>query len=144
MPHRPSDSSRSPHAAPLAADPVLAREMERLHRLGVWGRWCLVIGLWLTIGALSLWHLRDDIALMLDYFTWASVKYTIAFNRVPSMGLGLCIGITAGVLIWQSRNILFGLPDRERKQLAQRVIQIREKGPKHPLWRYVCRPPKKR
>jgi len=118
-------------------DSAFAQEIERLHRISVYGRWMVVSLLWLTVGALSLWHLRSQISLLLDYFTWAAVRYSIIYNRFPAIGLAFCIGMTLAVLVWQSRNILWGRPHREQQRLVQQVLQIRKQGPGHPLWKLV-------
>jgi hypothetical protein len=47
--------------------------------------------------------------------------------------------MTLAVLIWQSRNILFGLPENEQRRLEQQVLRIREQGQSHPLWKWICR-----
>ncbi len=114
------------------------KEVERLHRITVYARWSIVGVLWLTIGVLSLWGLRYPISLMRDYFTWSALRYGLAFHRLPAIGLAICIGSTVGVLFWQSRNILMGLPNGERKSLEQQVCRIRQQGPSHPLWKFVC------
>jgi hypothetical protein len=74
----------------------------------------------------------------MDYFTWAAVWYGLIFNRFPAIGLTLCISITIAVLVWQSRNLLMGLPEYDRKRLEHQVQQIRQQGPSHPLWKLVC------
>ena len=113
------------------------RDIDRLHRLTVIGRWLFVLLLWSTIGAWSLWSLREDIVRLLDYFTWVSVFYSFVYNRLAAMGLGLCVGMTLATMIWQSRNILWGLPAEERSQLERLADRIRARGPKHPLWRFL-------
>lgn len=115
-------------------------EVERLHRMTVYSRWLVVVLLWLTIGMLSLWGLRYPISLIRDYFTWAAVRYGLAYHPIAAVGLGTCVGMTIAVLIWQSRNILWGLPKAEQQQLERQVLRIRQQGPSHPLWRFVCRP----
>ncbi|MBD2328225.1 hypothetical protein [Alkalinema sp. FACHB-956] len=110
---------------------------DRLHRLTVVGRWLFVIFLWLTLGTWSLWSLRKAIALIQDYFTWSAVRYGLIFNPIAGIGLVLCIAMTLSVLIWQSRNILWGLPPRDREHLKAMTIAIRRKGRRHPLWRWV-------
>ncbi|MGI0492639.1 hypothetical protein ACN4EG_12710 [Alkalinema pantanalense CENA528] len=110
---------------------------DRLHRLTVVGRWLLVIFLWLTLGTWSLWSLRNSIALLQEYFTWSAVRYGLIFHPFPAIGLVTCIAMTLSVLIWQSRNILWGLPQHDRDQLKKRTIAIRRKGRQHPLWRWV-------
>jgi hypothetical protein len=116
------------------------QEVERLHQLTVWGRWLFVGCSWLLIGSVSLWGLRSVIQLWLEYPTWAALYYGLAFNRLPSLGLSFCLGMTLAVLVWQSRNILFGRPKRQQRQLEDRVHKIRRQGSTHPLWHWVCRP----
>ncbi len=120
------------------SDSTFQQEVERLHQLTVWGRWVVVGVLWLTVGTLSLWGLRYPISLILDHFTWAAVRYGLAFHRLAAIGLAICLSSTLGVLIWQSRNMLMGLPQREKKRLEQQVCRIRQQGPSHPLWKYIC------
>jgi hypothetical protein len=117
----------------------LGSEIQRLHQLTVYGRWIFVLALWLTVGAFSLWQLRFRIQLLMDYFTWATVKYGLAYHRISAMGLFLCLGVTTSVLVWQVRNAWFGLPTLERMKLQQKVLRIRQQGSTHPLWHLVCR-----
>ncbi|WP_225938404.1 hypothetical protein [Leptothermofonsia sichuanensis] len=121
-----------------ASNQAFQQEIERLHQLTVYGRWLVVGLLWLTVGSLSLWGLRHPISLILDHFTWAAVRYGLAFHRLSAIGLAVCVGSTLGVLIWQSRNILVGLSDREKKRLEQQLYRIRQQGPTHPLWKFIC------
>lgn len=135
-----SEELRPDPQAKLQAQPddaAFRQDVERLHRLTVMARWLVVAGLWITIGAFSLWSLRYPISLMHEYFTWASLRYGLAFNPVPAVGLALCIGMTVATLLWQSRNILLGLPERERKRLEQQVHKIYQQGASHPLWKLV-------
>ncbi len=120
-------------------DPQFSAEVERLYRVMLYGRWLVVGLLWLTVGLLSLWELRGAIALMHEYFTWAALRYGLFFHPLGALGLGLCIGMTVSVLIWHSRNILWGLPKSEQKRLQQSVCKIRQQGSSHPLWKWVCR-----
>lgn len=115
------------------------QEVERLHELTVWGRWLFVGCSWLLIGSVSLWGLRSVIHLWLEYPTWSVVRYGLAFHRLPTLGLSFCIGMTLAVLVWQSRNILFGRPKRHQQQLEHRVLKIRQQGSSHPLWRWISR-----
>lgn len=123
-------------------DPRLHAEIQRLYRLTLYTRWLVVGLLWLTVGCISLWSLRQSIQIWLDYFTWAAVRYALAYNRMAAIGLGLCLGTTFAVLLWQSRVILWGLPSQEQQRLAQRVMAIRVQGQSHPLWQWVCKDPK--
>ncbi len=120
-------------------DSSFNQEVQRLHQLTVYGRWLFVTLLWVSIGSLSLWGLRSEIALWRQYFTWAAVRYGLYFNPLSTFGLALCVGMTLAVLIWQSRNILFGLPENEQRRLEQQVLRIREQGQSHPLWKWICR-----
>ncbi len=120
-------------------EPELTEQVQRLHQLTVYSRWAVAVVLWLTVGLLSLWSLRSDIQLWREYFTWTAVRYALAYNPVPAVGLSLCVGFTTAILIWQSRNILFGLPKSERQRLEQSVLRIQRQGPSHPLWKWICR-----
>ncbi|AFZ30844.1 hypothetical protein Glo7428_2332 [Gloeocapsa sp. PCC 7428] len=120
-------------------DTTFKQQVEKLHQLTVYGRWLFVGILWLTIGLLSLWGLREEIALWRQYFTWVAVRYGLYYNPIPTLGLAICIGMTLSVLIWQSRNILWGIPSQEKRRLEQQVHRIRQQGATHPLWKWVCR-----
>jgi hypothetical protein len=123
----------------FGSDTTFRQEIERLYALQVYGRWFVVGISWLTIGVASLWGLRAEIELWLEHFTWTAVRYGLIFNRLPAIGLGLCIGMTLAVLLWQSRNILFGRTKMQQQRLAQGVLNIRKQGASHPLWQWVCR-----
>ncbi|MBW4690500.1 MAG: hypothetical protein KME27_01900 [Lyngbya sp. HA4199-MV5] len=131
-----------PRLLPTSGDAATTfqQEVERLYRLTIYGRWCVVVALWLTIGALSLWALRYPISLLLDYFTWAAVRYGLLFNRFPAIGLAICVGFTVAVLLRQSHDAVFGLSQFDRQRLERQVQRIRQQGRSHPLWRFVCKP----
>ncbi|MBD1920930.1 hypothetical protein H6F77_07495 [Microcoleus sp. FACHB-831] len=114
-------------------------QVQKLYGLTVWGRWFVVGILWISVGSLSLWSLRYHISLLLEYFTWAAVRYSLIFNTLPTLGLSLCIGMTVAVLVWQIRNSMLGLPAEEQRRLEQQVQRIRQQGPSHPLWKLVCK-----
>lgn len=138
--HNSSPQPSEPNEVEFAEkDPIFQQQVQNLHRLTVYGRWLTVILLWLGVAPLCLWLLRSEIALWLDYFTWAAVRYTIIYNRLPAIGLILCIATTIAVLIWQSRNILWGIPEEYRKSLEKQVLRIRRQGKSHPLWKWVCK-----
>ncbi len=128
--------SSEPETAKL--DPIFKQQVQRLHQLTVYGRWLVVGLLWVSIGFLSLWGLRAEIALWRQYFTWVAVRYGLYYNPLPTFGLALCIGMTVSVLVWQSRNILLGLPSEEQQRLEKQVYRIRQQGQSHPLWKRVC------
>ncbi|NEP00498.1 MAG: hypothetical protein F6K58_17820 [Symploca sp. SIO2E9] len=119
-------------------DSIFKVQVERLHKLNVCSRWLLVFLLWMTLAPLSLWGWRYEISLLRSHFTWAALRYGIIYNRLPAIGIATCIGMTASVLVWQSRNILWGMPLPERKRLEQRVRRICKQGPTHPLWKWIC------
>lgn len=121
-------------------DPLFQQQIERLHRLTVYGRWSIVALLWISLAPICLWQLRAEIALWQDYFTWTAVRYTIAYNRLPTLGLAFCIGATLAVLVWQSRTILLGVAPEDAQRLGKQVLKIRQQGKSHPLWKWVCEP----
>ncbi|TVQ58892.1 MAG: hypothetical protein EA366_05840 [Spirulina sp. DLM2.Bin59] len=120
----------------MADDPQLEAKIQRLHRLTVWGRWLAVGVAWLVLAPPALWAMREQIAILHEYFTWAGLRYSLAFHPWSAIALAFCIGFTASVLVWQSRNILFGLPQRERQRLVNQLIAIERQGRKHPLARW--------
>jgi hypothetical protein len=113
------------------------RQVEKLYQLTVYARWLFILCCWLTLGTYALWQMRREIALLFDYFTWAAVRYGLIFNLLPAFCLSFCIGITVSVLLWQSRNIICGLPVQERKYLEKQVNKILAAGRKHPLWKWI-------
>jgi hypothetical protein len=119
-------------------DSTFKQQVQKLHQLIIYGRWLVVGCLWLSIGSLSLWGLRSEIALWQQYFTWVALRYGLYYNPLPTFGLAVCIGMTISVIAWQSRNMLLGLPPKEQKRLEQQVQQIRQQGTSHPLWKWIC------
>jgi hypothetical protein len=127
------DSSNPPDS-----HPQFQQQVKRLHQLTVYSRWLFVGVLWLVIAPLCIWHLWSEFELWRDYFTWTAVRYTIVFNRLASMGLILCVAWTISVLIWQSRQMLWGMSRAERRSLEKQVLKIRQRGKRHWLWKCVC------
>jgi len=119
-------------------DSDFAQQVQKLHQLTIYGRWLFVGCLWLTIAPICLWDLRGEIALLQQYFTWSAVRYGLIFHPFSTVGLSFCVAMTASVLIWQSRNILLGLPQEEKQSLEKQVCRIRQQGQTHPLWKWVC------
>jgi hypothetical protein len=124
---------------PTELDPIFKNQIDRLYHVTIYIRWLTLGLLWLTVGTYSLYELRYPLSLVQEYFTWAAVKYGLAFQPVPALGLGLCVGMTAGTLVWQSRNSIWGIPKLERQRLIQQVAKIRQQGSSHPLWKWVVR-----
>ncbi|MGD1804451.1 hypothetical protein ACP6PL_03275 [Dapis sp. BLCC M126] len=116
---------------------VLQVQVQRLYRLIIYFKWLIVVLLWSSIGSLSIWSLRREISLWVEHFTWVSVRYALAYYKLSTLGLSLCLGTTTAILVWQSRNILWGISPAEQKRLEQQVSQINHQGPTHPLWKWV-------
>jgi hypothetical protein len=134
-------SARGDESTPtVEEDSQLQIEMQRLYQIMLRGRWFVVATLWLTLGMASLWELRLMLELAVEHFTWASIRYGLRYHPWATLGLALCIAMTLSVLLWQSRNILFGLPKHQQQQLRQQVLRIRAQGASHPFWRWVCMP----
>lgn len=112
-------------------------KVARLYKLSVYKRWLFVAVSWLTLGSYALWDLREEIAIAVDYFTWAAIYYGLHFNFVPTICLAFCIGVTVSALVWQSRNLIWGLPADEKRKLKKQVKKILAKGDKHPLWKWI-------
>ena len=123
----------------IERDVTFQQQLQRLHTLTVTARWVVIGVLWVSLAPISLWGLRSEIDLWRDYFTWTAVRYGLAYNPLPTFGLALCIGMTVTVLIWQSRNIAFGISQRQTKRLEHQLLSIRQQGKSHPLWKWVCK-----
>ncbi|MBW4447154.1 MAG: hypothetical protein KME38_09845 [Spirirestis rafaelensis WJT71-NPBG6] len=123
---------------PPITDPSFAQQVQRLHRFTVYGRWLFCLFLWLTLAPICLWSLREEIVLWQQYFTWIAVRYGLLYHPFSTIGLAFCIGMTVAVLVWQSRNIIMGLPQQEQQRLEKQVCRIRQQGSSHPLWKWIC------
>jgi len=86
--------------------------------------WLTVLVLWASVGVASIWSLRRTWEQLADYFTWAALRYGLAFNRLAAIGLGLCLGLTVALLVKETRFFFFGLSATERKSL-QEALQKR-------------------
>ncbi|PZU96353.1 MAG: hypothetical protein DCE90_09870 [Pseudanabaena sp.] len=127
-----ADNAESP------VDPLLERQVQRLIEVQTYLRWMFDAFLWLTVGTASIWALRSDIELWIAAFTWVAVRMTLIYNRIPMMGIGLCVAMTMATLVWQSSIILFGVSPSEKRSLINQVKKIQATGTKHLLWRWVC------
>jgi hypothetical protein len=123
---------------PPITDSSFVHQVQKLHRLTVYGRWLFCLFLWFTLAPISLWSLREEVVLWRQYFTWVAVRYGLFYHPFSTIGLAFCIGMTVAVLVWQSRNILMGLPQQEQQRLEKQVCRIRQQGSSHPLWKWVC------
>ncbi len=133
----PSPPSAAESTPAVELDPIFKNQIDNLYRLNLYGRWLVIAALWLTIGVYSLWGLRYPISLIQQEFTWAAVKYGLIGAPMPAFGLCLCVGMLTGTLVWQSRNIIWGIPKQEQQRLIQQVGNIRRQGSSHPLWKWV-------
>ena len=61
--------------------------------------WVITLTLWASVGVVSIWSLRRTWQQLADYFTWAALRYGLAFNRLAAIGLGLCLGLKVALLI---------------------------------------------
>ena len=98
--------------------------------------WVSAIGVgasWLILGGLSLWWVRDEIALLNHYFTWVGLRYAIVHNRPAAIALAFCIGLTLAELIWLCRYLVWGLTPRQGQQLQAWFNNIRGAGDRHIL-----------
>lgn len=113
-------------------------EIEALRQHMMRGWWWFCLALWLTIGTLSLWSLRSGLQELRAYFTWTALRYMLAYSRLAAAGLGLCCGLTLALLYAESRHILIGLSQREKRQLINRLAQIHQQGSSHPQWNLIA------
>ena len=133
-----NSDSLSESSSEVLIDPLLERQVQRLIEVQTYLRWMFDGFLWLTVGTASIWALRSEIELWIATFTWAAVRISLAFNRLPFLGLGICVAMTLSTLVWQSSIILWGINQREKRSLVDQVKRIKDKGKTHPLWRWVC------
>jgi len=120
-----------------SSDLLFTQQVQKLHILTVYGRWLFAACSWLVIAPFCLWDLRVEITLLLQYFTWVALRFALISHPFSTLGLSFCIAVTTSVLVWQSRNILLGLPEQEKQRLEQQVFHIRRQGPTHPLWKWI-------
>ena len=132
-----SDQSSNQLSNNPQADEDVSQAIEALRQQLMRDWWRVCLGLWLTVGFISLFSLRSDLQELREYFTWAAVRATIVFERIPSIGLITCLAVTFGLLLSESRQILFGLSKSERSRLLAQLNKIKEQGPSHPQWKVV-------
>ena len=118
-------------------DADLAKPVQRLFLLHLYGRWLLAAISWLVLAPWAIWRLWDDLKLMAEYFTWASIRYSLMFNLIPVYCLFFCVGITVSALFYHVFYLLKGISPREQIRLENQVKKIRAAGPKHLLWKGV-------
>ncbi len=104
---------------PLDESTVELTHLLRIRQVWMRRWWRLTFALWLSVGSMSLWSLRRTWAQVIEQFTWAALRYGLAFNRPAAIGLGLCLGLTIALLLKESRFLLWGLSRKERYQLLK-------------------------
>ncbi|MEM6252102.1 MAG: hypothetical protein AAF821_04190 [Cyanobacteria bacterium P01_D01_bin.156] len=114
-----------------------AIEALRQHTLTLW--WRLTVAVWLTVGPLTLWQLRREISLLVDYFTWTAVYYGLKYNFLGAVGFFFCIGLASMLVVRELRHLTLGLSPFERRRLEAQLAKIRRQGESHPLWPLVNR-----
>lgn len=119
--------------------PSYPAPLKRLRAIMLRRWWWVNALLWLTVAPLSLWSLRPEIAQLREYFTWATVRLGLAYNRPAAIGLGLCVGLTVALLVAESRYILWGMTQAEQQRLERLRDRIAAQGPSHPLWEQIHR-----
>jgi hypothetical protein len=118
-------------------DSDLAKPVQRLFLLHLYRRWLLTAIAWLLLAPWAIGRLGEDLQLMIEYFTWASIRYSLMFNLIPAYGLFFCVGFTVSSLIWHGLYLLKGISPKEQFRLASQVKKIQAAGPKHLLWKWV-------
>ncbi|MEL6939180.1 MAG: hypothetical protein AAFO84_08305 [Cyanobacteria bacterium J06598_1] len=114
-----------------------AKDIEALRQatMHTWWKFCLC--LWLTVGLFSLWLLRFELQELYQYFTWSAVRAMLIFNRVGGIGLVSCFALTLGLLLSESRQIIWGISNEERSRLINSLEKIQAQGPSHPQWKVI-------
>ncbi|MGA1408989.1 MAG: hypothetical protein ACO37W_04540 [Prochlorotrichaceae cyanobacterium] len=121
----------------LSSDPHLALAVKRLHRVQVTARWVLNGLVSLVAIPFGLWDLWAEIQLWRQHFTWVAVRYGLAFHPWATLAIVTSVALVTATLVWHSRNIIWGLPQKEQYRLQQQALKIREKGKRLLLWRWV-------
>ena len=109
-----------------------------LHRCTTIGRWLFVLLLWLSFGIPAIWSLRDEIHLWYKAFTWVAVLYGFQAHLWSSFALAFCVGMILSTLVWQSRNILWGLSPAELARLSHYAHHLRQQRTSSTLWLWFC------
>ena len=117
---------------------VSEREIKKLYRLHIYGRWLIVFVCCLLILPWSIWQLEESISLCLEHCTWATIRLGMEFHPLATVGISFCLGLITSVLLWQSSSILRGgLSERQKYYLTQKIIKIRQKGGQYWLYNWI-------
>lgn len=116
---------------------ILEPKVEKYYKIIIYRQWLIVLILWLTLGIFAIWDLREEINLWQEYFTWSALRYALAYHRISTLCLSICIGLPLGLLIRQSKEILWGISAQEKYRLKQEVEKICDQGKTHPLYKFL-------
>ncbi len=115
----------------------LSRDAQQVYLAYQKGLLWLMGGVWILIGIPSLWALRQDVARLMQYFTWTGLRFTLLYKPGwPSFGILFCVILTLYVLLSQSRYELLGLLDSERQLVEATARHLRRLPARHPLFYY--------
>jgi len=115
----------------------LALAVQRLHQLQVTARWGFNGLVGVSTLPWSVWELRDNIQLWQQHFTWVALRYGLGYHPLATLGIVLPVSLVTATLVWHSRNIIWGLPQKEQYRLQQQALKIRDQGKRSFLWRWV-------
>ncbi len=117
---------------------VSEKQIKRLYRFYLYGRWLVVLICWLLIMPWAIWQFKETISLCQEQCTWAAIRIGMEFNLLAAVGISFCLGLITSVLVWQSTVILRGrLSDKQHYYLSQQVQKISSQGKKHWLYRWI-------
>ncbi len=115
----------------------LSRDAQQVYLAYQKGLLWLMGGVWILIGIPSLWALRQDLARLIQYFTWTGLRFMLLYKPGwPSFGILFCVILTLYVLLSQSRYELLGLLDSERQLVEATARHLRRLPARHPLAYY--------
>ncbi|NJR69670.1 MAG: hypothetical protein HC771_14160 [Synechococcales cyanobacterium CRU_2_2] len=120
-----------------ALEPELKEPVQRLYHAQQQQRWRLVLLLWWGGVPLSLWGLRQTLALLWEYFTWSALRYGLIYHPISALGLLVTVLLTLTSAFAELGFRRWGYSGQEVRRLKRQVERIRAKGEKHPLWAKV-------
>ncbi len=133
---KPDDMGDPSHRLnkPLSAE---ARKLLEAYQTSLYGLLALT---WLALGIPCLWMLRVEIGRLLDYFTWAAIRYTLFYKpTIASLGFLACVAVSTFILLSQSRLEVVGPLPAEKELLERWVQRIGQFNSTHPVYRWLFR-----
>lgn len=116
---------------------ALNRPAYRLYRWEQFVRWFIVGIAWTVLLPWAIYQFREDISILMEYFTLVGVQYSLAFKLFPTGCILFTVVYTLTVIVRECLNGILGLSSQERNRLNRRVKKIQMAGPKHPLWKWI-------